>query len=133
MFYSQLNFNYKLQQKRLFIILLCISISLCGVTIPRAKAMDPVTIAILAPILLPYAIKIADYSFKGFIRTIPGWVQAGKQLLNILRIPLGMGQLLLGIPFGLLGHAIHNLVIGFMAPFMFMKEIIMLPVLFFGG
>ncbi|HJO92136.1 MAG TPA: hypothetical protein QF753_01940 [Victivallales bacterium] len=99
---------------------------------PKARAMDPVTIAILAPILLPYAIKIAKYTAKGLIRTIPGWYKAGIELLNFFRLPLGFLQVTLGFPFGLLGYGIDNIIQGAVAPFMFFWEFLCMPLYFFG-
>ena len=124
--------DLNLQIKRYVIIFLCAGIVLCGTAIPKAKAMDPVTIAILAPILLPYAIKIAEYTGKGLIKTIPGWVRAGTQMLNILRLPLGFCQVFLGFPFGLAGYGFGNIFKGSVAPFLVMKEILCMPLYFFG-
>jgi len=124
--------DLNLQMKRYLVIFLCASIILCGVAVPKAKAMDPVTIAILAPILLPYAIKIADYTGKGLLKTIPGWIEAGTQMLNILRLPLGVCQIFIGFPFGLAGYGFGNIAKGIIAPFMVVKEILFMPLYFFG-
>ncbi len=111
---------------------LCAGVMFFAMPIPKARAMDPVTIGILAPILMPYAVKVLDYTLKGIVRTGPGWVKAGTQLLNILRLPLGLGQVLLGFPFGLLGTGIENIIKGVMAPFLFIKEFFCIPLYFFG-
>ena len=118
--------------RRYFAIGLCASILCTTYPVPKAKAMDPVTIAILAPILLPYAKAAAAYAIKGAIRAAPGLLNAGMELLDILRLPLGFLQVFLGWPFGLLGTGIHNIAKGFIAPFMFIKEILSLPFYFFG-
>ena len=132
MYFIPVKIDFNLQVRRYFIIFLCVGVVFCGVTIPKAKAMDPVTIAILAPILLPYAIKIADYTGRGLIKTIPGWIKAGTQMFNILRLPLGICQIFLGWPFGLAGYGIGNIVKGTVAPFLLMKEILCMPLYFFG-
>ena len=132
MFYSIEKFSLSLYLKRYFIILLCVSVLFYGVTIPKAKAMDPVTIAILAPILLPYAIQAAQYTAKGLIRTIPGWVNVGTQVINIFRLPLGILQIFLGWPFGLAGFGLGNIVKGAIAPFRIIYEILCMPLYFFG-
>jgi hypothetical protein len=132
MYFVPVKINLNLQIRRYFVIFLCAGIVFYGMAIPKAKAMDPVTIAILAPILLPYAIKAADYTVKGLIKTIPGWVKAGTQTFNILRLPLGICQLFLGWPFGLAGFGIGNIVKGCIAPFMIIKEILCMPLYFFG-
>jgi hypothetical protein len=124
--------DLSLQIKRYFMIFLCAGIVFYGMGIPRAKAMDPVTIAILAPILLPYAIKAANYTAKGLMRTVPGWINAGTQMLNLFRLPLGVCQIFLGFPFGLAGYGFGNIVKGCIAPFLLMKEILCMPLYFFG-
>jgi hypothetical protein len=132
MYFIPLKFDLNLQVKRSFIIILCVGIMFYGMAIPRAKAMDPVTIGILAPILLPYAIQAAEYTIKGLIKTIPGWVKAGTQVLNIFRLPLGVCQIFLGFPFGLAGYGLGNMVKGCVAPFLIIKEILCMPLYFFG-
>ena len=119
--------------RRTLIILLCTCVLFFSIPMPEAKAMDPVTIGILAPILLPYAVQLADYTLKGLIKTIPGWVNIGTQFFNILRLPLGLVQISLGFPFGLFGLGVNNIVQGVSAPFMVMKGIIQLPMYFIGG
>jgi hypothetical protein len=118
--------------KRFFVIGLCTSVLCTTFPVPKAKAMDPVTIAILAPILLPYAKAAAAYAIKGAVRAAPGLLNAGLEILNILRLPLGFLQVFLGWPFGLFGAGIHNIIKGFIAPFLFIKEILCLPLYFFG-
>ena len=132
MYYIPFKVDLNLQVKRSLIIFLCAGIMFYGIAIPRAKAMDPVTIGILAPILLPYAIKIAEYTVKGLIKTAPGWIKAGTQMLNILRLPLGVCQIFLGFPFGLAGYGLGNIAKGCIAPFIVVKEILCMPLYFFG-
>lgn len=118
--------------KRVLIVALCIGVFYISLPAPEAKAMDPVTIAILAPIVLPYAIKAAKYTAKGLARAAPGLVNAGVELLNIFRLPLGVLQIFLGWPFGLFGTGCYNFFRGLVAPFLFVWEIICLPFYFFG-
>ena len=132
MYFMPVKIDLNLQIRRYFVIFLCAGIIFYGMAIPKAKAMDPVTIAILAPILLPYAIQAAKYTAKGLIKTIPGWVEFGKQTLNIFRLPLGICQVFLGFPFGLAGYGFGNIAKGVMAPFLMIKEILLMPLYFFG-
>jgi hypothetical protein len=118
--------------KRFFVIGLCSGVLCTTFPVPKARAMDPVTIGILAPILLPYAIEAAKYAIKGAVRAAPGLLNAGIELLNILRLPFGFLQAFLGWPFGFFGAGLRNIVKGFIAPFMFIKEILCLPLYFFG-
>ena len=118
--------------RRYFLIFLCVGVIFYGMAIPKAEAMDPVTIAILAPILLPYAIKAAVYTGKGMVKTLPAWVKVGKSVLDIFRLPIGVCQIFLGFPFGLAGYGLGNIVKGIAAPFIMCKEIICMPLYFFG-
>jgi hypothetical protein len=118
--------------KRFFVIGICATILSTTYPVPKAKAMDPVTIAVLAPIVLPYAQAAAAYAVKGAVRAAPGLLNAGVEMLNILRLPLGFFQAFLGWPFGFFGMGVANIIKGFIAPFMFIKEILLLPFYFFG-
>ncbi len=120
------------QTKKSIIILFVVGLFAYTAPTPKAKAMDPVTIGILAPIAMPYAVRIVNYSVEGAKRTIPGWIKAGIQILNIFRLPLGLLQLFLGWPFGFAGFGLENIVRGTLAPLMFMKEILCMPLYFFG-
>ncbi|MCP3967443.1 MAG: hypothetical protein GY718_14015 [Lentisphaerae bacterium] len=86
--------------------------------------MEPVTISILAPLLIPYAVK----TVKGAARTVPCWINAATQIINIFRLPL----VSLGLPFALVGYVVGNIAKGTMAPFLFVKEVLCLPLYFFG-
>ncbi len=99
---------------------------------PKAHAMDPVTIGLLAPILMPYAQQAAAYAIKGCAKTVPGWINAGTQFINIFRLPLGVLQLTLGVPFGLFDCGIENTWKGLIAPFLMVKEILCMPLYFCG-
>ena len=118
--------------KRFFLIGLCAGVFMTTYPVPRTKAMDPVTIGILAPIAMPYAKAAAAYAVKGAVRAAPGLLNAVVEIFKILLLPLGLLMVFLGWPFGLLGKGISFVVKGFMAPFMFIKEIICLPFYFFG-
>jgi hypothetical protein len=133
MYFMCIKLGSILQVRKNFIIFLCFGIFFYGMVIPKARAMDPVTIAILAPIVMPYAVRAADYTIKGLIKTIPGWIKAGTEVLNILRLPLGVGQIFLGLPFGLAGYGFGNIAKGTMAPVLFFKEVLCMPLYFFGA
>lgn len=118
--------------RRLGVILLVTALLGFFATVPRVQAMDPVTIAILAPILMPYAQKAASYTLKAMIRTIPGWAQVGKEMINIFRLPLGFFQLAFLIPFGYAGDGLENIWDGAKAPVMMMVEFFGIPFRAFG-
>ena len=113
-------------------ILLLITTLLGFVEAPRCQAMDPVTIAILAPILMPYAKKAASYTVTCLARTVPGWAECGKEMINIFRLPLGFFQVTLLLPFGYGGDGLYNIWSGAKAPVMLMAEFFGLPFRAFG-
>ena len=67
---------------------------------PEAKAMDPVTIAILAPIAIQVGKAMMPYIIKGLTNMGRMGRKAGVELINVFRLPLGILQLTLLAPFG---------------------------------
>ncbi len=99
---------------------------------PEAKAMDPVTIAILAPIALQVGRAMMPYIIKGLTNMGRMGLKAGVELINVFRLPLGILQLTLMIPFGAFYSGLQNTVIGFIAPFKMAFFVLMMPVAAFG-
>ena len=58
--------------------------------------------------------------------------EIGKDMGNLLMLPLGIVQATLGIPLGLLGNGLENIVIGLCAPFQLVGDVLILPLSFFG-
>ena len=100
---------------------------------PEAKAMDPVTIAILAPIAIQVAKTMRPYIVRGMINLGRMGLKAGKELISILRLPLGIIQVLFLFPWGRnFSSGIRNIGHGFFAPFMFAFYCMLLPISAFG-
>ena len=112
--------------KKLLFIFVFISV-FSQVNIQEAKAMDPVTIAILAPYALPVAEAAGQYAIKGLINGAGGMVDVFGSMLNIFRLPLAFLELTVGLPFGFAGDGLSNLVEGGKAPFLLVYHILMLP------
>jgi hypothetical protein len=106
--------------KRLLIIVL-VAIAFMGTGVPKAKAMDPVTIGILAPIILPYAIPVAEvalkYAFKGLVNAGKGMFYMFEDMIGVFMLPVGFLEVTLGAPFGLFTNGCKNIGTGFVAPF----------------
>ena len=98
----------------------------------RAKAMDPVTIAVLAPIAIKAAKVMRPYLQKGLISGTRGLIQTGKDTLEILYLPWGVVQMTLGLPFGGLGPGMRNVCKGLIAPFKVVADVLYLPIQFTG-
>lgn len=106
-----------------------------GAGIPKANAMDPVTIGILAPIILPYAIPVAEtaaqYALKGLMNAGVGMVDVFWDMIEVFMLPVGFLEVTLGIPFGLFSNGCENIGTGFIAPFkLAFHTVLLVPRLF---
>jgi len=119
-------------KKKFLLLTIILSMSFMLIPVQKTKAIDPVTIAILAPIALKAAQIAQPYVTKGLINFGKGLLICGKDMLEILRLPLGFIQATLGIPFGGLGPGIRNIALGGVAPFRLGFHVMMLPVNIFG-
>ena len=120
--------------KKKFLLLTIVACMVCALfPAPKAKAfVDPVTIAILAPIALKAAEVASPYVIKGLSNLGMGLLLCGKDLLGVCRLPLGFIQTTIGIPFGGLAPGVKNLVLGSIAPFKLGFHAAMLPLNIFG-
>ena len=96
----------------------------------RVEAMDPVTIAILTPIAIKGAQVAAPYVMRGLMSGAQHMVSMGYDLVNFFRLPLGVVQATVGIPFGQLGNGVRNMIAGGIAPFKFVIKTLLLPIAF---
>ncbi|MBO4648564.1 MAG: hypothetical protein J5806_10455 [Lentisphaeria bacterium] len=100
---------------------------------PEARAMDPVTIAILAPIAIQVAKAMMPYVIRGMINMGRMGMKAGREMLNILRLPLGLVQVIFLWPWGRnFSSGLRNLGHGAVAPFMMTFYFLLLPFSAFG-
>ena len=111
--------------KRAILILLLAAALLLPV---RARAMDPVTMAVFAPLALKAASIAMPYVMRGMQSGAVHSVKIGYDMVAIFRLPLGVGQTLLGWPFGYFEKGIKNTVVGAVAPFKLTWDIVLLPV-----
>ena len=101
---------------------------------PKANAIDPVTMMVLAPI----AIKVADaarpYIEKSLIGTGTGLLKIGKDVLHILYLPYGLLEVTLGAPFNKFRSGlVHMLRGGVIAPIRLILHTLILPVYMTGA
>ena len=99
---------------------------------PEAKAMDPVTIALLTPVAIAAAQKAQPYVVRGLKGGLAGFVDMGVDMIDILRLPLGLLEITLGAPFGFFKAGVRNIVLGFVAPFKLAFHAAILPIKFSG-
>jgi hypothetical protein len=113
--------------KKIFLsIMICLS-GLIG--IPEAKT-EPVTMVILAPLALEGAKQASPYVISSMQSGGQQLLEIGKDIGNIFRLPLGILQATLGIPFGLAGEGMQNIAAGVWAPFQLVGDIFILPLAF---
>jgi hypothetical protein len=120
-----------LMRKTLLLIILA-GLTFMFFPAPQAKAMDPVTIALLAPVAMAAAEKAQPYVVRGLKGGLKGFADMGMDMIDIFRLPLGVLQATLGIPFGFFKDGIRNMALGAVAPFKLAFHTVMLPVRFCG-
>lgn len=113
--------------KKLFLIFL-IGLTFSGILAPKAQAMDPVTIAILAPYAMPYAEAGAQYALKGLMSAGEAMIDVFIDMFSIFLLPLGLLECTLGLPFGFGSDGLAHIVTGVEAPFKLMISTLMVPV-----
>ena len=117
--------------KKLLIPLLALAIVAPGFA-PRAEAMDPVTIAILAPLAIKGAKIATPYVVRGIKCGCLQLKMIGIDLFKFLALPLGLCQMTVGAPFGYFKPGVDNLWVGVQSPFKFVWDTLMLPIAFVG-
>ena len=119
-------------KKKFLLLTIILSMAFMLVPVQKAKAIDPVTIAILAPIALKVAQIAQPYVTKGLINFGKGLLICGKDVLEIFKLPLGFIQTTVGIPFGAFPAGVRNIFYGCIAPFKLGLHVMMLPLNIFG-
>ena len=100
---------------------------------PQLKAVEPVTMIVLAPLALQAAKEASPYVIGGMQNAGNQMVNIGKDVFEIFYLPLGALQCTAGLPFGLLGNGINNIGTGITAPFRLVWDVLLLPVSVFTG
>ncbi len=100
---------------------------------PEARAIDPVTIAILTPIAIKAAQVAAPYVYRALANMGKASLRIFPDLLGIFKLPIGIGMMVFGWPFQ--GVAVRGAVYtvqGVCAPFQLVWHTLMIPVAAFG-
>ncbi len=116
-------------KKTLITLLLALFIFAPGFA-PKAEAIDPVTIAILTPIAIKGAQIAAPYVIRGLMSGGAHMLEMGVEIINIFRLPLGILQCTIGLPFQQLHGGVSNLARGAVAPFKLAWKALILPIAF---
>ena len=113
-------------------LLLIFVLLLSGVFYPPKVQAEPVTMIVLAPLALEAAKQASPYAVAALQNGGRQLLEIGKDIGNIFRLPLGLIQATVGLPFGLLGNGLENITIGLCAPFQLVGDVLILPLSFFG-
>ena len=118
--------------RKLTLSLLIGGILISPIITREVRAMDPITIAILAPVAVKCAEIAAPYVWRGLQNGGQHLYRIGINLIDIFRLPVGMLQATLGIPFNHFSPGIKNIIEGSLAPFNLIVNIVLLPLTFCG-
>ena len=91
------------------------------------RAMDPVTIAILAPIALKAANAARPYVIRGLINLGKGFIKIVKSAFGIVYLPYGLGKMMVAWPWGGFRSGFVYTLKGLIAPFKMIFHVLMLP------
>ena len=118
--------------KRFFKIFLLVAILFTLFPAQNVQAIDPVTIAILAPIALRAAEAAKPYLIRAGLNTGRCLLKMGEDTLQILRLPFGLLQMSIGAPFGGFRNGMVNVIKGFIAPGKLIVHTLLLPAMMVG-
>ena len=118
-------------RRNLFILLLAVSV-LFPMTKSEVCAMDPVTIAILAPVAIKAAEVMMPYVIQGLKNAGVHLMKMGLDLAGILKLPMGLLQATLGAPIGMFDSGLQNMLTGLTAPLQLVWHTLVFPLAIFG-
>ena len=98
----------------------------------QARAIDPVTIAILAPVALQLANAARPYVVRGLINLGKGVIRVGKDVLELVFLPYGLLKMTIGAPFGGFRSGLIYTIRGGIAIGKMVFHILILPISIFG-
>lgn len=118
--------------RKLFFIFLIGGALVAPFTSREVKAMDPVTIAILAPVAVKCAEIAAPYVWRGVQNGGRHLLKMGENIFDLFRLPVGILQATLGSPFSMFSSGMKNIVSGTLAPLSLTLNTLLLPLAFSG-
>ena len=128
-----LTYSGKSEMRKFIATLLVIAI-LCPFWAPKAKAIDPVTMMVLAPVAIKVAEAARPYIERSLVGTGTGLLKIGKDVLHMLYLPYGLLEVTIGAPFNKIRSGlVHMLRGGVIAPIRLILHILILPVYMTGA
>ena len=116
------------------LIIISLLFVLFSVPAPEAKAMEPISIAMMAaPIIIPIIKAMMPYVVKGAVNFFGAMVDVFVDMAGFAMLPFGMFEATLGAPFGLFPYGVKHMGSGALAPFKMMWSMCRVPVRVFTG
>ena len=94
---------------------------------PEAKAIDPVTIAILTPIAIKAAQIAAPYVLRGLRNMAIAASKTIPDFINLFKLPVGLLLMTVGAPFGTFMRGCNYFIHGLIAPFKLSWHLLCVP------
>lgn len=94
---------------------------------PEAKAIDPITIAILTPIAIKAAQIAAPYVLRGLRNMAIAAAKTIPDFIDLLKLPVGVLLITLGAPFGTFMRGLSYIGYGCIAPFKLAWHVLCIP------
>ena len=110
-----------------FALIFSVIFGLAWTPAPEAKAIDPVTIAILTPIAIKAAQIAAPYVLRGLRNMAIAAAKTIPDFLNLFKLPLGLLMMTIGAPFGTFTRGCVYFMQGFIAPFKLCWHLLAIP------
>ena len=98
----------------------------------QAKAIDPITIAILAPVALQLANAARPYILRGLVNLGKGLIRIGKDVVELVFLPYGLLKMTFGAPFGGFRSGLIYTLRGGIAIGKIVFHVLILPLMIFG-
>lgn len=112
-----------------FVMIMLVAALFSPLCAPKAKAIDPITMAILAPVALRVAEAAKPYVIKSVAGTCVGLFKVAKSAFQILYLPYGLLEMTVGAPFHKFrSGVVHVIRGGVVAPAKMLVHILILPV-----
>ncbi|MCI5779514.1 MAG: hypothetical protein MR051_06850 [Lentisphaeria bacterium] len=119
--------------KRSFLTVLVVAVAMTAFP-PKVRAMDPITMAILAPVAVKVAEAAKPYVIRAAVGTGRGMLKIGKDAFEILYLPYGLGEMTIGAPFKRFRRGLVHVVRGgVVAPTRLLLHILILPAYMIGA
>ncbi len=114
--------------KRFITICLLVAFVVTCFPMPEAEALDPITLAILAPIAVKAAEKSAPYIYRSVYNAGRCLFRMGTDVCRFFYVPYGLGYMC----FGSFRRGLVYVIKGAIAPGMLIVHALILPLTLFG-